>query len=193
LGQYGGMAKQKHPQNAVDRLLLKLSSDVGNDFLRLARHNSNAADMQRWLNEQALEAGLSDRVSVSSCQNWREANFPPAAQAQLVNALASSYAGTDASAALELALGIAAELLDKLFQQITPEKLEEASVSSLLYQSTLLLKEVRASAGALHLLETIRDRRALELAGAYRMAELLQDSGMADAVAAAIAQVESEV
>lgn len=187
------MTTRKHPQNAVDRLLLQLSADVGTEFQRVARHNTNAADMQRWLNEQAVEANLSDRVSVSSCQNWREANFPPAAQAQIINALAGTYAGTDPAAALELALGVASGLVDLLVNQLTPERLEGASASSLLYQTSLLLKEIRASAGALQSLQYIRDRRALELAGAYRMVELLAEAGADEHIRAAIAQVESEV
>lgn len=185
---------RKHPQNRVDAALIALSPEIGDEFQRLARHNANASELQRWLNEKLAEAGISDRVSASSAQAWREANFPPAAQAAIVNALAGTYAGTDPAAALELALGVAAELLDRLFREASPEKLAEADISTVLYQSTLLLKEVRASAGALHALKHIRDRRSLELAGAYRLAELLLGDALTDAaIAAAIAQVEAEV
>lgn len=186
---------RKPPQNAIDRALDALDADSAADFRALAATRAAYSDLQQFLRERGQD------VSLSSCQTWFLANFPVGEEARLINELATNYAGVEPSAVMGIAIGAAVRLVNALTHELTPDRVRNASTESLLHQLGVYIKEARVAAVAAQEWQTLKDRKALELAGGYRVAELAraaardlpQGQVLEELLAAALTQLEREV
>jgi hypothetical protein len=185
---------RKRPQHDVDRIRAALSEDDRAEFDKFCTFNPTYSDIQRRLSE------LGYPVSMSAIQAWYSVNYPRGEEAVVLNDLAAKYRGADPYAVLQMSMTIAAKLADTLLEKVN-EKLDQASPENVLHTLSNLLREQRTCATVLHELQTTRDRKALELAGGYRVAEILRTNARNTAQAAiidelidaAIAQLEQEV
>lgn len=185
---------RKTPQHDVDRVRARLSEDDRAEFDRFCSFNPSYSDIQRRLSE------LGHQVSMSAVQTWYAAHYPRGSEAIAINAMAQQYAGADPYAVLQMSMAVAAKLADTLLGR-ADEVVNTASPENVLHTLSTLLKEQRTCATTLHELKTIRDRRALELAGGYRVIEILRNHARDTAHEAiiqefcdgAIAQLEQEV
>lgn len=141
-------------------------------------------------------------ISLTAVDHWRRDTFPDGEQAKLLNGLAQVYDGLEGDRSLATVEGIALALIRNLTQtyQQAPNKLDP----QLLKLFALLpgfMREARSSAASREEMRYIKDRAALELAGAQRMADILVqtfdgtsfEDALKEAVQGAMMQVEQEV
>jgi hypothetical protein len=157
----------KSPQFDVDRARSEMSAEDLQQFDHFCRFNPGYRDIQQHLQE------LGFQVSMSAVQAWFTANYPVGPEAKAINALAMTYQGADPLNCLQMSVAATASLTDKLLSQVNERLWIEASPENILHTLASTLKEQRTAAIALHNITTIRDKRALELAGGYRLAEIL--------------------
>lgn len=187
----------KSPQGAIDRILSELNEDDRAEFLNNCRFNPTYSDLQSRLRD------LGHQVSISAIQRWYLRSFPVGDEARMVNGIMTQYQGVDNVSALSMSLAVTTKLVDSLLQLLGADELEtlRQKPQSIAYQLGILLKEMRVTAQTMQQMTTIRDRKSLELAGGYRLAELIKSSMESDpnyalieaAVHAAILQLEDEV
>jgi hypothetical protein len=115
--------------------------------------------------------------------------------------LTLAYTGVEPHSALQMSLSMCVKLTDALMTHCTESRLASASAADLLMTVANLLKEMRSCARVLQDFKVTRDRKALELAGGYRVVEILRHladdtahaSMMIEFCDAAITQLEQEV
>lgn len=192
------MTSRKHPQSSIDVALSSIEEGDAHEFLEWCRFKPSYVDMQKRLQE------LGHQVSVSSLQRWYSNTFPKGDQAIALNALMSPYAGIDPQDALSMSLGVSTNLLCDLLRSVDASFVQSLSVSkpeSLLHALSVLVKEQRVASGKLHELKQIRDRTQLELAGGYRLLEIVRnlakdtphESVILEFLDGGILQLESEI
>lgn len=182
------------PQTNTDKAIAKLTQEQKDDLRSQCLAHANASDIHRWLVKFAPE------LSYDSVLCWYNREYPPGAEAQTVNALISGARGINCVDAHAASLAAVVQLVDSLQRAIAESGIREAS-PSLLSNLVDLLREQRQSAGALHNLKRLEDRKSLILSGGYRLAEIMlnlcRDTGHHDTVKGilegAIAKLESEV
>jgi hypothetical protein len=185
----------KSPQFDVDRARSQMSPEDLQQFDHFCRFNPSYRDIQRQLQE------LGYQVSMSAIQAWYTTNYPVGEEAKAINALAAAYVGADPLNCLQMSVAATVTLTDRLLSQVSERLFVEASPENILHTLASSLKEQRTAAIALHNLTTIRDKKALELAGGYRLAEILQRLAddtpsatmMQEFCEAALSQLEQEV
>lgn len=158
----------KHPQSLVNKALSSLSENDLDEWSKLVRFNANYPDLQQWLAERGHQ------VSIQNLSTWWASNRPRGKEAIAINTLSEAYLGTDANGLLQMSAGISANLIDNLSQLLTDEYLESATIESKLTCTVSLLRELRQASAELHKLETVGDRNALLMAGAFQIAEELR-------------------
>ena len=186
---------QKSPQFDIDKARSQMTAEDLADFDHLCRFNPTYSDIQGRLKE------LGYTVSHSAVQSWFTANYPVGEEAKVINALTLSYTGVEPFQALQMSMSIAVSLTDSLMKHCDESRLASASAGDLMMTVGGLLKEMRTCAKTLQDWKVTRDRKGLELAGGYRLVEILrnlsEDSPQAthlrDFCDAAIAQLEQEV
>jgi hypothetical protein len=186
---------QKSPQFDVDKARSQMTAEDLQGFDHLCRFNPTYGDIQGRLRE------LGHIVSHSAVQSWFTATYPVGDEAKVINALTMTYAGVEPYQALQMSMSIAVSLTDTLMKHCDESRLASASAGDLMMTVGNLLKEMRTCARVLQDFKVTRDRKALELAGGYRVIEILrhlaEDSPMANNIAdfcdAAIGQLEQEV
>ncbi len=191
---------RKTPQTNTDRAIAGLSEDDRAELTRLCESYANATEIHRFLVERC--PGL----SYGSVLNWYSREYPPGERARTYNSLLQEFRGINPVSAHAAALAHVVRLTDEIMQEIDPEDGREPTPvvdlpPSVLSNLSDLLREQRQSAQALATAQRITDTRQLELAGGYRVAEIIrtlakgnpQESAIADMVSAAVAQLEKEV
>jgi hypothetical protein len=186
---------RKHPPSTVDAALSKLQEADRSEFLEFCRFKPSYFDMQKRLQE------LGHQVSASAIARWYSATFPKGDQAIALNTLMSSFVGIDSKDAISMSLGVSTHLVDRLSNLIESADLTALEGSTLLHTIGILIKEQRVAAEKLSSLTTIRSSQALELAGGYRLAEIVRNIAkdtphenlIADCLEGAILQLEEEV
>lgn len=186
---------QKSPQFDVDKARSQMSAEDLAGFDHLCRFNPTYGDIQGRLKE------LGFTVSHSAVQAWYTASYPVGAEAKIINGLTLAYTGVEPYQALQMSMSIAVKLTDSLMSHCTESRLASATAGDLMMTVGNLLKEMRTCARVLQDFKVTRDRKALELAGGYRLAEILrhlaEDSPHANNISdfcdAAITQLEQEV
>jgi hypothetical protein len=187
----------KAPQSSIDKILSELSEDDRAEFLEFCRFNPTYSDIKARLKELGHDA------SVSSIQRWYLRSFPVGDEAKKLNALMTPYAGADSLGALQMSLGVSTQLIDSFMQLLGQDELEKLKdrPATIAYQLSILLKEMRVTAAAINQQQVIRDRKSLELAGGYRLAELIKSFSESDPnfaviealINAALSQLEDEI
>lgn len=163
-----GRSQTKHPQSLVNKALSQLSADDLAEWNQLVRFNANYPDLQEWL------AGRGHIVSIQNLSTWWATNRPRGNVAIAINSFSEQYIGADASGLLQMSVCLAASLLDRLQELLVDEYLESATIESKLTNTVSLLRELRQAAAELQKLETVGDRNALLMAGAFQLAEELK-------------------
>lgn len=186
---------QKSPQFDVDKARSYMNAEDLAGFDHLCRFNPTYGDIQGRLKE------LGHIVSHSAVQAWYTSSYPVGEEAKVINALTLAYTGVEPYQALQMSMSICVSLTDSLMQHVDDSRLASASAGDLMMTIANLLKEMRTCARVLQDFKVIRDRKALELAGGYRLAEILrhlaedspQANNIGDFCDAAIGQLEQEV
>lgn len=186
---------QKSPQFDVDKARSMMTAEDLAGFDHLCRFNPTYGDIQGRLKE------LGHIVSHSAVQAWYTASYPVGDEAKVINGLTIAYTGVEPYQALQMSMSIAVKLTSALMDHCTDARLASASAGDLMMTVGNLLKEMRTCAKSLQDFKVTRDRKALELAGGYRLVEILrhltedtpQAHGIAEFCDAAIAQLEQEV
>jgi hypothetical protein len=160
-------SQTKHPQSIVNKALSQLSDDDTREWNKLIRFNANYPDLQTWLAERGHQ------VSIQNLSSWWTSNRPRGNVAIAINNLSEQYLGADAPGLLQMSVCLAAQLLDRL-QELLADDLAEATTESKLTNVVSLLRELRQASSELHKLETVGDRNALLMAGAFQLAEELK-------------------
>lgn len=164
-------------------------------FDEYCRFNRTNTDIWRYL---VAEGYL---ISLTAVDHWRKDTFPDGEQAKMLNGLAQVFDGLDGDRSLATIEGIALSLIRQLTQtyQQAPNKLDP----QLLKLFALLpgfMREARSSAASREEMRHIKDRAALERAGAQRLADILIqafdgtsfEDALKEAVQGAMMQVEQE-
>ncbi len=184
-------AKKRTRGFLVDDIRAQLSAEDCAEFDRLASFRPGLLDLQRYLGERG------HYVSVTSLSAWFDATYGTGAEAKRINLLAATYRGLDAHQALEMASGLALTAAAKMVERLDARAWQVDDPAQSLQA---LLREARAAAAAAATMRTLEDRRELELAGAYRLAELLRvilaeapwQDALGNALEAALRQIDSE-
>jgi len=162
---------RKQRPTAVDTFRHDISEDSDAELLRItALPNIGVPDIHRYL------VSIGYNGSLRSCYTWYTAHKKIGEQAKIFNELLKDYEGVAAEKVLQKLTITFSNQLDIALAKIAPVEGTEASISQTEYLKAIpqLGREVRSCVQAINQLESIRDRRGLELAGAYRMAQELK-------------------
>lgn len=181
-------------QTKVDVAIAALSAEQLDQLAEMGRNHANATDIHRWLNGQGCE------VAYHSVLSWYNREHPVGADAAATNALISGYRGLNPADAHTASLACVVKLVGQIMIKLDDTGIENLS-PSLLSNLVDLLREQRQSAQMLASTKQLGDRRGLELAGGYRLAEIsvniTRDTPNAETVKsvvdAALAKLEEEV
>lgn len=164
-------------------------------FDEYVKFNRNNTDVWRWLINEGFV------LSLGSVDHWRKDTFPIGEQAKVLNGLAQVYDGLQGDRSLATVEGIALSLIRNLTQtyQQSPNKLDP-QIIKLFALLPGFMREARSAAASREEMKYIKDRSALELAGAQRMGDILLlafegtsfEEALREAVQGAMMQVEQE-
>jgi hypothetical protein len=183
------------PQHKVDEVRSKLSAERLREFDEFCKHNRNTTAIRQLLEEWGY------KVSQSAVQNWYRAFFPVGDEARKFNALAIAFSGVEVEDALQKLLIINANLIDDLMKALDDRGgMGEMRLEQLLVAVPQLSREVRACAEAVNSFKYVRDRKALETAGAYRAIQELRliftdtpfETSLAEAATGVLTRLEEE-
>lgn len=177
-------------------LATKLSAEQREEFLSFCRVRPPASTIQRYLQDLTGES-----VGVSAIQLWVNNTFPTGKEAERLRLLAQEFQGMDISMTKEWLLGKTNSLLVELHNKLDEGLLEEAAPEQLIAMTSNLTREMKSIADSIAKDRYIKDRTELELAGAHRLADILEitfkDTQMLAAVQSAIRsaleQIETEI
>ncbi len=165
-------------------------------FDEYCRFNRTNTDIWRYLVAQGY------LISLTAVDHWRRDTFPDGEQAKVLNGLAQVYDGLEGDRSLITIEGIALSLIRQLTQtyQQAPNKLDP-DILKLFALLPGFMREARSAAASREEMKYIKDRSALELAGAQRMADILVqtfdgtsfEDALKEATQGAMMQVEQEV
>lgn len=191
------MPKRRHPQTNAERVIATLDPDDLQQLRDACDRGDSAAAIHRWLRDR------DPSISYSSVLNWLNREYPQGQTSSSINQKLKVYRGINPHLAHASSLAAVIELTDALLALIrSPSGLSVADLNpSQLSNLSDLLREQRQSAIALAAQQAQGDRRELELAGAYRIAEIINRLAEGDPhaaaisgyVRAAIAQLEHEI
>jgi hypothetical protein len=179
----------------VDEVRSKLSAERLREFDEFCKHNRNTTAIRQLLEEWGY------KVSQSAVQNWYRAFFPVGDEARKFNALAIAFSGVEVEDALQKLLIINANLIDDLMKALDDRGgMGEMRLEQLLVAVPQLSREVRACAEAVNSFKYVRDRKALETAGAYRAIQELRliftdtpfETSLAEAATGVLTRLEEE-
>jgi len=187
------MAK-RGKQTKADIAIARLTPEEQDYLAQLCREHANATDIFHWLKD--IQPG----VSYGSLLTWYNREFPAGERARSTNLLVAECRGLNPVDIHAASLAAVVQLTDQLMGIVVEEGVGELP-PSLLGNLVELLREQRQSAQALGAQQRSQDRKALELAGGYRVAEiattLARDTPNAEAVKTciegAISKLEEEV
>jgi hypothetical protein len=164
-------------------------------FDEYCRFNRTNTDIWRWLVAEGFI------ISLTAVDHWRKDTFPDGEQAKILNGLAQVYDGLQGDRSLQAIEGIALSLIRQLTQtyQQAPNKLDP-DILKLFALLPSFMREARSAASQREEMKFIKDKGALELAGAQRMADILllafkdttYEDALKEAVHGAMLQIEQE-
>lgn len=189
------VTRRKHPRHKVDEIRYAMRPEKRREFDDFCRFGRNCTDIQRWLADEG------HTISVTAVSAWRRATFPTGEQAKILNGLAQVYDGLEGDRSLQTVEGIALSLIRQLTQtwQSAPNKLDP-DILKLFALLPPLMRECRSSAAQREQMQFIRDRAALEIAGAQRACDILLqtfqatafEDSLREATRGAMSQIEQE-
>lgn len=187
----------------VDRLCRDMAPEDYQEFLQFCRQSRSVVDIQRWLKDQLKDENNQPvHVPLAEVQAWYYNRFPTGKEAEYFHLKADEAQGVDPARAQEWLLTRIAKLTsdayDRIFNDAVVEALEPQELTVL---TTNLSREMKTLATNMQAEQSARSRRDFELAGAYRMVELIEQTvektPIRDAVQAVLKacleQVEAEI
>lgn len=186
---------KKTAQGKVDQFRCTLEPDRDAEFLRIANQpNQNITVLHRWLVDEGFKG------SYQSVCNWHGQWKRNGEKADVFNQLNETYSGVIPEKALQKIVVVFGNLLDDYIEQI--EAAEPGSINAGEYLKIIphIAREVRSCAGVIHQLKYLSDRREIENAGAFRLAQELRltfedtpfQATLEEGVKGAIARMETE-
>lgn len=174
---------------------MQLHEDQRSEFLEFCRWNVGYEAIRRRLEE------LGHPVSIASVSSWHRKAFPPGMEAIALREVTADFSGIDAQSLHEFSLGLAAKLLAMVGEEINGKRRLAEFEHGTIYNAIALLKELRQSASVFEDRKFLKDRRAHELNGAYRLAQLITtwaketpyESAIENMLAGCLQTVEREV
>jgi hypothetical protein len=184
------------PRFKVTDVLTKLSAEQREDFMSLCRMRPPAATIQRHLKDLT-----GDSVSVASIMRWFNNTFPTGKEAELFRIAAQEFQGMDTALAKEWLMGKTAKLVMELHAKLDEGLLEEAAPEQLIALTANLTRELKSITESIGKDRYIKDRSELELAGAHRLADILEmtfkdtqlQATIQSAIKGALEQIETEI
>lgn len=156
------------PQHKVDLMRSEMTAERVQEFDEFCRYNRNTTAIRQLLEDWGY------KISQTAVQNWYRATYPVGQQAIAFNALASEYTGVEVGDALQKLLVINANLIDRFLTIIQSLDSEAFRVENIVSTIPALSREMRACASELNNLRYVKDRKELEVAGAYRAMQELK-------------------
>lgn len=159
----------KTAQGKVDEFRCGLGLERDSEFLRIANQpNQNITTIHRWLVDEGYKG------SYQSVCNWAEKHRKQGERAERFNQLTQTYVGAVPELALQKIVVVFSNLLDDYLEQVATADSESINLSEYLRIIPHLAREIRSCAGAMHQLRYLSDRKEIETAGAYRLAQELK-------------------
>lgn len=178
------MTNRKRRPTAVDEFRQSLSADQEAELMRLIDLPGIAVTE---IYNQLLEWGF--KGSVNSTYNWYEGIRKEGEQAKIFNAMLTAYDGVNVEPTLRKLTVVLSNHLDNITAVLTKPDIKLDPRESL-RQLANIGRELRTAVTAYNELQTIRDRKGLEIAGAQRLANELRgtfkDSPFGEALEEAI-------
>jgi hypothetical protein len=179
------------PPTKCDRLIGRLTQEQRSTLEQLIAEHAPATELHRYLSAIGP-------VTYDSVLTWYNREYPPGEKALSANRLVGQCRGLSHADAHAAALAAVVTVSARLIESFEALNIESAWRSA----GTLVdvLREQRQCAQALAQAQRLGDRRALELAGGYRVAELaltiardtVQDSAVQEVIQGALARFEEE-
>lgn len=145
-----------------------MTSEQRGEFDDFCKYNRNTTAIRQFLEDWGF------KVSQSAVQNWYKNTFPIGQEAKRFNLLATEYNGVEISDALQKLLIVNANLIDRFIITLESASTEDIRLEQLVTAIPSLSREVRACASELQQLKYLKDRKELEVAGAYRAIQELK-------------------
>lgn len=153
---------------AVEDFCKLISAEDNEELSRmLERPSANLSDVYRWLSELGYKGSLRSIYTYASQQR------KIGAEAAKVNKLLSDYDGLASEALLQKMAAIFTQQLDTAIVQLATSE-QPVEAADWLKIIPHLGREARSCVTAINQIQTVRDRKALEMAGAFRMAQELR-------------------
>ena len=160
------MAKSRPTK--VDIFRQSLTAEAESELQRLANlPGITGTEVHRWLLEQGYDGSL------QSVYVWLERQRETGAEAEKFNALLKTYSGITPEQTLNKLLVVLCQQLD-MVMACWENADQPLDPNEYLRQVPNLGREIRSCVQAMHQFTRIRDRRELEAAGAYRLAQELR-------------------
>jgi hypothetical protein len=156
------------PQHKVDAFRAQMNLEQRGEFDDFCRYNRNTTAIRQLLEDWGY------KVSQSAVQNWYKYSFPVGQEAKRFNLLATEYNGVEIGDALQKLLIVNANLIDRFIITLESASTEDIRLEQLVTAIPSLSREVRACASELQQLKYVKDRKELEMAGAYRAIQELK-------------------
>lgn len=175
---------RKQRPTLVDEFRQGLSEELDSELLRITElPNIAVPEVYTWL----LNNGF--KGSLSATYTWFNNHKKTGAIAAKFNELLKDYDGVATERVLQKLLVILTEQIDVAITNVSTAE-EPISATEYLRALPNLGRELRSVITAVNQLQAVRDRKSLEIAGAYRLAQELritfEDSPFADALEEAI-------
>jgi len=175
---------RKQRPTLVDEFRQGLSEELDSELLRIAElPNVAVPEIYNWLIVNHFKGSL------SATYTWFNNHKKTGAIAEKFNLLLKDYDGVATERVLQKLLVILTEQIDVAITNIGNAE-EPISATEYLRALPNLGREIRSVIQACNSLQAVRDRRSLEVAGAYRLSQELlvtfKDSPFADALDEAV-------
>ena len=191
------MARKQRP-TAVDEFRRQLNKDDDLELIRLLRlPGITGIEIYNYLNT------LGYNGSLKSVYNWYSQQKVTGEKAEQINELLKDYQGIEVDKVLEKLLGLLTQQLDVAIGKLTATNdIQGQDLPLSEYVRTLpqLGRELRGCIQLANSLQFVKDKRSLELGGAFRMGKELEDTfkdspfydALCEAITAAMEKFEGD-
>lgn len=114
--------------------------------------------------------------SLKSVYNWYAQQKVTGEKASQINELLQDYQGIEVDSVLQKLLGLLTQQLDIAISKLASGESQDLSISDYIRTLPQLARELRGSVQLSNSLQYVRDKRSLELGGAFRMGRELEDT-----------------
>lgn len=185
---------RKPRPTAVDEFRRSLTADDDNELLRLIRlPGVTGIELYNFLNNLGFTGSL------KSVYNWYAQQKVTGDKANQINELLQDYQGIEVDKVLEKLLGLLTQQLDVAIAKLASGENQEIPLTDYIRTLPQLGRELRGCVQLANSLQYVRDKRTLELGGAFRMGRELEDTfkdspfyaALIEGIAAAMEKFES--